>query len=178
MRLFAPQLIVTLAVGFYSLLAQAVDSTITITGKVTANPCTVSTVLASGQTVDLGTQGRVRLQQASDLGEWKSFALNLTNCPLITKQATVTFSGKPDGTNATLFANTAPTAVAASGIAVQMAKDTDHSALLSAGSTMTVDIDSLTRTATFPLAARMYASTGEVQAGQVSSSVLVNFTYQ
>lgn len=156
--------------------AEAAD--VTITGKVIAASCTVSPVLAGAQMVDLGTLGRTQFQNASDGGGWKSFSLNLSNCPASTTQTTVTFTGTPDGTNATLFANTEPVATAAANMAVQMAKDADHSAVLSTGSTMTVNVDTLTGTATFPLAARLYTPTGGAQAGQVSSSVLVNFTYQ
>lgn len=151
---------------------------VTITGKVIAASCTVSPVLAGAQEVNLGTLGRTHFQNANDAGDWKSFALNLTNCPAGTSQTTVTFTGTPDGTNATLFANTEPVASAAPYMAVQMAKDADHSAVLSTGSTMTVNVDTLTGTATFPLAARMVTPSGGAQAGQVSSSVLVNFTYQ
>lgn len=151
---------------------------VNITGNVTAAACTVSPALTGGQTVDLGTLGRTQFQHAGDTGNWKSFTLNLTNCPGGTSKSTVTFTGTADGTDGTLFANTETAATAAPNIAIQMAKDTDHSAILSNSSTMTVDIDSLTSTATFPLAARLYTPSGGVQAGQVSSSVLVNFTYQ
>lgn len=151
---------------------------VTITGRVMAASCTVSPVLAGGQEVDLGTLGRTRLQNAGEAGDWKSFSLNLSNCPAGTGQSTVTFTGTPEGAGGMLFANTEPAATAASNIAVQIAKDTDHNAVLSNGSVMTVNVDTLTRTATFPLAARLYTPSGGVQAGQVSSSVLVNFTYQ
>lgn len=156
--------------------AQATD--VNISGQVIASSCTVSPVLAAGQTIDLGTLGRTHFQFANDAGTWTSFALNLTNCPAGTSQTTVTFTGTPDGTNATLFANTEPALTAAPYMAVQMAKDADHTAVLSTGSVMTVAVDALTGTATFPLAARLYTPTGGAQAGQVSSSVLVNFTYQ
>lgn len=151
---------------------------VTITGKVIASSCTVSPVLVAGQEVNLGTLGRTKFQFANDTGDWKSFSLNLTNCPAGTSQTTVTFTGTPDGNDATLFANTEPAATAASNMAVQMVKDADHSAVLSTGSTMTVNVDTLTGTATFPLAARMYTPSGGAQAGNVTSSVLVNFTYQ
>ena len=156
--------------------AEAAD--IAVTGKVIASSCTVNAILADKQDVDLGTLGRVQFQHANATGDWKSFSLNLTNCPAGTSQTTVTFTGTPDGTDTTLFANTESVATAAPNIAVQMAKDADHSAVLSNASTMTVNVDTVTGTATFPLAARLYTPSGYVQAGQVSSSVLVNFTYQ
>lgn len=151
---------------------------VTVTGKVIAASCTISPVLAGGQEVNLGTLGRTRFQNANETGDWQSFSLNLTNCPSGTNQATVTFTGTPDGTNTTLFANTEPVATAAPNMAVQMAKGADHNTVLSTGSTMTVNVNTLTGTATFPLAARLYTPSGSVQPGQVSGSVLVNFTYQ
>lgn len=157
---------------------QALAADVTITGKVTAAACTVNPVLVAGQTVDLGTLGRTRFQNANDAGDWKSFNLTLTNCPAGTTSSTVTFTGTPAGTGGTLFANTEAAATAATNMAVQMAKDADHNAVLSNGSTMSATVDTTAGTATFPLAARLYTPTGSVQAGQVSSSVLVNFTYQ
>ena len=151
---------------------------VAVTGKVIAASCTVSPVLAGAQEVNLGTRGRSQFQFANDAGDWKSFSLNLSNCPAGTSQTKVTFTGTPDGTNATLFANTEPVATAAANMAVQMAKGGDHSAILSTNSIMTVAVDTLTGTATFPLAARMYTPSGGAQAGNVTSSVLVNFTYQ
>lgn len=156
--------------------AQAAD--VTVTGKVTTAACTVNPILVGGQAIDLGTLGRTRFQNANDAGDWTSFTLNLTDCPAGTRQSTVTFTGTPDSIDTTLFANTEPLATAALSMAVQMAKEVDHSAVLSSGSTMTVTVDTLAGTATFPLAARLYTPSGGVQAGQVSSSVLVNFTYQ
>lgn len=175
-RVFLLNMLLTALAVLPGTKVEAAD--VTVTGKVIASSCTVSPVLAGGQEVNLGTLGRVQFQHANDTGDWKSFSLNLTHCPAGTSQTTVTFTGTPDGTNAALFANTEPAATAAPNIAVQMAKDADHSAVLSTGSSMTVNVDTLTGTATFPLAARLYTPSGGVQAGQVSSSVLVNFTYQ
>lgn len=156
--------------------AKAAD--VTITGRIIAASCTVSPMLAGGQEVNLGTLGRTQFQNAGGTGDWKSFSLNLTNCPVGTSQSTVTFSGTPTGPGGSLFANTEPVSSAAANMAIQMAKDADHSAVLSNGTSMTVDVDDVTRTATFPLAARLYTDVGNVGAGRVSSSVLVNFTYQ
>ncbi|WP_431224007.1 fimbrial protein [Serratia sp. L9] len=149
-----------------------------ITGKVTAASCTVSHVLVGGQGVNLGTLGRTQFQHANDTGDWKNFSLDLTNCPTGTSQVTAVFTGTASGPGGTLFANTEPVATAASNMAVQMAKDTNPGSVLSNGSTMTANVDRTTGIATFPLMARLYTPLGSVQAGQVSSSVLVNFTYQ
>ncbi|WP_337262917.1 MULTISPECIES: fimbrial protein [unclassified Serratia (in: enterobacteria)] len=156
---------------------QAADTTITVSGKVVAAACTVESGLINGQTVDLGVFGRTKLQAPGTAGDWRSFSLKLTNCPPGTNKSTVTFSGTPDSHNAELFANTEPLASAAANVAVQIAKDSDRSAVLSNNSMMTVDVDGA-RNATFPLAARLYTPLGNTQAGNVASIVLVNFTYQ
>lgn len=156
--------------------AQAAD--VTLTGKVVAASCTVNSGLVSGQEVNLGTLGRTRFQGAGDTGDWQSFALNLANCPAGTTKVTTTFTGTPDSNDATLFANSEPVATAASYIGIQMAQDANRGTILSNNSTMTVDVDLSTHSAVFPLAARMLTPTGGVQAGRVSGSVLVNFTYQ
>lgn len=173
-RVFALNLLLSAIVVLPSTQAEAAD--VTITGKLIAASCTVNPVLAGAQEVNLGTLGRTNFQNADDKGEWKSFSLTLTNCPAGTSQSTVTFTGTADATNATLFANTEPVATAAPYMAVQIAKNADRSDLLSNSSSMTVSVDS-DRSATFPLAARLY-STGKAQPGKVSSTVLVNFTYQ
>lgn len=175
-RVFLLNMLLSALAVLPGMQAEAAD--VTITGKVTAAACTVSPALVGGQSVDLGTLGRTLFQNSGDAGNWKSFALNLTNCPSGTTKTTVTFTGTPNSSDATLFSNTEPLATAATNIAIQMAQDANHSTILSNGSTMTVDIDGLTNTATFPLAARMYTPSGSVGVGQVSSSVLVNFTYQ
>lgn len=150
---------------------------INVTGKVIAASCTVSPGLAGGQTVDLGTLGRTSLQHPGDAGDWRSFSLNLSNCPPGTSSSTVTFTGVPDSDDASLFANTEPALSSAQNVAVQMAKDSERNVVLSNASTFTVAVDS-SHNATFPLAARLFTPVGGVQAGAVASSVLVNFTYQ
>jgi minor fimbrial subunit len=157
---------------------KATAADVVITGRVTAASCTVSPILAGGQSVDLGTLGRISFQTAGDAGSWVPFVLSLTACPAGTSRTTVTFTGSPDSADPTLFANTEPAATAASHMAVQLAKDADRSVVLSDNSTMTVDIDGVSKTVTFPLAARLYTPSGGVAAGQITSTVLVSFIYQ
>ena len=156
--------------------AQAVD--FTISGKVVATPCSVETNLASGKSIDLGTLGRTRFQAAGNAGDWQDFVLNLTGCPIGTSQVTTTFTGTPDSNDATLFANTEPAVTAATNIAIQMAQAGNTRSVLSNNSSMTINVDNTTRSAVFPLAARMYTPTGGTQAGLVSGTVLISFTYQ
>lgn len=156
---------------------EAVD--LNLHGNVIAAACTVSMTLAQGQSVSLGELGRSKFQRSGDADpNWHNFSLDLTLCPAGTTRSTVTFTGTPDGVDATLFANTASSGAAATNIAVQLSKQSDNTAILSDGSTMTVNVNTGAGTATFPLAARMKTPTGDVGAGIVNSTVLVDFTYQ
>jgi minor fimbrial subunit len=150
---------------------------ISVTGKVVAGSCTVGVALTSGQLVNLGSLGRTQLLSAGSASEWKSFTLNLSNCPSEITKSSVTFTGTPDNNDMTLFANGAPSPTAATGVAVQMASDNDHNVILSNNSTLTANVDG-SQNITFPLAARLYTPTGGVRPGDITSTVLVNFTYQ
>lgn len=177
-RVFVLNILLSAITVLLGTMVEAVGADIKVTGKVIASSCTVNTVLAGGQEIDLGTLGRTRFQHANDAGDWKSFTLNLTDCPPGTTLIKATYTGTQDGVDATLFANTEPAITAAAHMAVQMAKDADRSAVLSSGSTMTANVDTLTGNATFKLAARMYTPSGRAYAGRVSSNVLVSFEYK
>lgn len=162
--------------GLVSTFAEAAD--LHITGRVIAASCTINGFSGGGQNINLGDLGRSQLQNSNHGGGWTSFTLTLSNCPTGTNQASVTFTGIPDSRDPSLYANTEQAETAATGVSIQLVKDNDHSIILSSASTMSVDVDDITRTASFPLAARLYTLQGGVQAGRVSSSVIVNFTYQ
>ena len=156
--------------------AEAAD--VNISGKVIAAACTVSSSLAAGQAVPLGTLGSTSFQSSGDADPtWHPFTLDLTNCPAGTTTSTATFSGTPDVTDDQLFANTEPAASAATNIAVEV-KQSNNSSIVHNGSTMTIEVNATARTASFPLEARMKTPLGNVQAGNVSSTMLVDFTYQ
>lgn len=159
-----------------SLMASPI--TLNVTGNVIAAACTVDTTLAGGQQVQLGDVGRTKLQNVGEAGPWKSFSLQLINCPTGTSFSTATFTGTADSSDTTLFANTEPATTAAAQVAVQMADDNNRGTVISNNGSMTVSVDSTAKTAIFPLAARLYTPTGGVQPGSVSATVLVNFTYQ
>ncbi len=179
MKYAKPAALFAAAVLTLSLSAAAqADATLNFTGRLVAPACTVGSTLADGQSVNLGTTGRTQLQQANQAGEWKEFNLELTNCPTGITKSTVTFTGTPDTVNATLFANTEAGDAAATHVAVQMAEQGNLSNVLSNGSSLEKSVDTTAKTVTFPLAARLYTPDGGARAGQVSATVLVNFTYQ
>lgn len=168
-----------LAVLALTLLAQVKAVNLDIIGLVVAAPCTVSPVLEAGQSVSLGSLSSSKFKNPGDADTtWHNFSLELTNCPGGTTQSTVTFSGTADANDATLFANTEPPASAAPNMAVQVSQQSNNSVIVSNGSTMTVNVNTQNGTASFPLAARMKTPKGNTQAGNVTSTMLVSFTYQ
>ena len=171
-----------LALSFTALLwtinVRADVVNVNITGLVIAPSCTINPVLVAGQPVSLGSPRSDTLQNSGDADPvWNNFTLELTHCPLATSSSTVTFTGTPDADDASLFANTEPVGSAASNVAIEISRQSDHSAIISNGSTLTERVATVTRTVSFPLAARIKTPTGNVTGGAVSASVLVDFTY-
>lgn len=162
----------------WTINARADVVNVNVTGLVIAPSCTINPLLVAGQPVSLGSPRSDTLQNSGDADPvWNNFTLELTHCPLATSSSTVTFTGTPDADDATLFANTEPVGSAASNAAIQVSRQSDHSTIISNGSTLTANVDTATRTVSFPLAARIKTPTGNVTGGGVSASVLVDFTY-
>ncbi|HBT4792456.1 TPA: type 1 fimbrial protein [Klebsiella quasipneumoniae subsp. similipneumoniae] len=153
--------------------------TLNISGKILTGTCTVSPVLIAGQQVPLGSLERSKFKSpgAAD-PNWHNFSLELTNCSAGITTSTVTFSGAEDSNDRLLFANTEPELSAAKNMAVQISRQDNNNEILSNGSSMTVNVNNQNGTASFPLAARMITPVGNATAGEVSSLVLVTFTYQ
>lgn len=153
-----------------SLSAQALD--INISGIVVASPCTVDTASVS-QDVDFGTVRNTDLKEAGSSSSWKSFSVNLKNCPISTSKAEVTFNGNPASEDATLYAN----AGSASHVAVQMATDGDKTKILGNGTNLIVNIDAQHQ-AQYLLAGRLVSLAGNTGSGTFSSIIQMSFTYQ
>ncbi|ELY3731077.1 type 1 fimbrial protein [Cronobacter sakazakii] len=148
------------------------NSIITMQGTVVPSACTVDTDTADKQ-VDLGSFYRSQLINAGQGGDWHDFSLLLKQCPEGTHSATVTFNGTPDSDDATAFKNSGE----ANSVALRLAS-ADHYTTYSNGSTMEALIDDSTRTATFPLAARIFTPKGNAGSGSFNSVINVDFTYE
>lgn len=166
-------------IGFlFASSAQADSVTLNLSARIQAAPCTVNPVLVAGQPVSLGSLDRGGFQNSGDADPtWHAFSLDLTNCSAATQKVTATFSGTADSNDAALFANSA-TVAPATNMAVEVSKQNDNGVIISNGSTLTVNVDTPTGTASFPLAARMKTPIGNVQGGKVSAVMVVDFTYQ
>ncbi|MBF7978833.1 fimbrial protein [Rahnella laticis] len=170
MRRLLKQTVLILMAGAMSHAAQALD--LNISGTVIASPCTVDTSSVS-KDVDFGTVRSTDLKDAGSASDWKSFSVNLINCPVSTTKAQVTFTGNPAQEDATMYDN----AGTASNVAVQMATYADKSNILGNGTSMTVNIDAQHQ-ATYLLAGRLVSINGNTGPGTFNSVVQLNFTYQ
>ncbi|HID8743616.1 TPA: fimbrial protein [Enterobacter mori] len=148
------------------------DASLTLTGNVVASPCTVDTDTVN-KTVDLGTLQRRDLQTAGEGGEWQDFDLLLTNCPAGTTKVTATVSGTPDTQDATAWKNSGTSGNMALRIA-----NRDRSQTVAPGDSLAQNVNISTRSASFPLSARMFTPLGSATAGTFQSVMNVDFTWQ
>lgn len=112
-----------------------------VKGNIYYLPCDVSTD-TKYQEVNFGTLLNIDFQTAGTASEWKTFSLNVENCPVGTTKATVKFDGVTDGDDATHFANMAASD-AAQNIALQIT-NTDHSTTYKNQDRMTIAINGST----------------------------------
>ena len=147
---------------------QAADVTITINGQVVAEPCTITTTTAN---VSLGTLSTSNLQSAGSVSDWKTVALELTDCPVGTSSVTATFTGTSDSTG-TYFLNQGT----AGNIAVQLADSSGNN--ITNGGTLTSAVSDSTLATTFNLEVRAVSSAGSATQGSIQSVVDVTYTWQ
>ena len=148
------------------------DASLTLSGKVVASPCTVDTDTVN-KTVELGSLQRRDLQTAGEGGEWQDFDLLLTNCPAGTTKVTATVSGMPDPQDATAWKNSGTSTNMALRIASR-----DRSQAFAPGGSLDQNVNISTRSASFPLSARMFTPQGSATAGTFQSIMNVEFTWQ
>ncbi|MCK7410046.1 type 1 fimbrial protein [Enterobacter bugandensis] len=148
------------------------DASLTLSGQVVASPCTVDTDTVN-KTVDLGALQRRDLQTAGEGGEWQDFDLLLTNCPAGTTKVTATVSGTPDPQDATAWKNSGTSGNTALRIA-----NRDRSQTVAPGDSLTQNVNISSRSASFPLSARMFTPQGNATAGTFQSVMNVDFTWQ
>lgn len=146
-----------------------------VKGNIYFLPCDVSTD-TKYQEVNFGSLPNIDFQTAGNASEWKTFNLNVENCPAGTTKAMVKFDGVTDSDDATHFANMAASD-AAQNIALQIT-NADHSTTYKNQDQMTIAINSSTGMGVFPLAARLYSTQGSATVGNFESVVQLTFTYQ
>ncbi|WP_421512492.1 fimbrial protein (plasmid) [Enterobacter sp. JS8-1] len=148
------------------------DALLTLNGNVVASPCTVDTDTVN-KTVDLGAAQRRDLQTAGEGAEWQDFGLLLTNCPPGTTKVTASLSGTADTQDATAWKNSGTSGNMALRIA-----SSDHATVYALGYILEQNVDISTRSAHFPMSARMFTPQGNATAGTFRSVINVDFTWQ
>lgn len=161
---------VPLLLGLTASFAHAADATITVNGRVVAKPCTIST---KDVMIDFGTLYAYNFTSAQSASQWKSFDLQLTNCPVGTSQVTASFSGTPSSTD--YYANQA-TQDAATNIQIEL-QDTAGT-ILKNGSNKKVTVNDNDKSATIPLQVRLISLNGGATQGTVQSVITVTYQYQ
>lgn len=145
---------------------RSADITITVNGKVVAKPCTVSTTNAS---VDLGDLYTFSLVSAGSASAWRTTALELSNCPVGTSRVVATFSGAADSTGYYKNQGTAGN--------IQLELQDDSGNTLNNGARKTVQVDSSSQSARFPLQVRALSINGGATQGTIQAAISVTYTY-
>ncbi|AUU86082.1 type 1 fimbrial protein [Leclercia sp. LSNIH1] len=147
---------------------------INVTGKVIATPCKTLNGGSSTLNVDLGQSiAATSLEAAGSGSPITMFDLPVTDCPASTTNVKVTFTGTPDQTDATRWANNA--AQPAANTAVELSQQTTGT-ILSNNSSLIGAVEG--GSTTFKLQARVYSKAGTVMPGDVSSAIVASFEYQ
>ncbi|MCN2096152.1 S-fimbrial adhesin minor subunit SfaS [Escherichia coli] len=143
--------------------AQAVDTTITVTGNVLQRTCNVP----GNVDVSLGNLYVSDFPDAGSGSPWVDFDLSLTGCQNM-NTVRATFSGTADGQ--TYYANTGN----AGGIKIEIQDRDGSNASYHNGMFKTLNVKN--NNATFNLKARA-VSKGRVTPGNISSVITVTYTY-
>ncbi|EFE96717.1 fimbrial protein BcfE [Serratia odorifera] len=165
-------LIIVALLGYACLLyGAAMAAEINISGVVVANTCMVD---AASLDVDLGDVPLAALQSAGAAGPLKEFALKVINCPVSFNGRSVyaRFKGTADPDSPRLYINNGT----ATGVAVELMTEAGGVLLRPSGVTYYAG-NIKNQQASWPLSARMVASTGNAMPGSVKAVALVNFVY-
>ncbi|MCN4579393.1 S-fimbrial adhesin minor subunit SfaS [Escherichia coli] len=157
---------IILATGLINCIAfsaQAVDTTITVTGNVLQRTCNVP----ENVDVSLGNLYVSDFPNAGSGSPWVNFDLSLTGCQNM-NTVRATFSGTADGQ--TYYANTGN----AGGIKIEIQDRDGSNASYHNGMFKTLNVQN--NNATFNLKARA-VSKGQVTPGNISSVITVTYTY-
>lgn len=147
---------------------------INVTGNIIASPCEVSSdSITKTIALDGGNGFQSKdLQTAGAATDWVTFTINLTNCPVGTTQAIVTFNGAPDSDHPEdMYSNSGT----AQNVAVQLQGTGGHQF----GNGKTFTNNALANGGfIYNLRSRAYTNKGGVTPGTIQAVVTANFTYQ
>ena len=156
--------------------AIAESTTINIDGNVIASPCEVSSdSITKAVALDGGNGFQAKeLQSAGATSDWVTFDINLTNCPVTTSKAIITFSGTPDSDHPEdMYANSGT----AENVAVQLEGTGGQQFGNGKSYTYTLTVGEVNYPV-YHLRSRVYTEHGGVTPGTIQAVVTANFTYQ
>ncbi|WP_101505907.1 fimbrial protein [Erwinia sp. B116] len=167
------RMLAVLMSGCCTLAAYAVDTSITVNGKVIASAC--QTGVGAVYNIDLGQNHKESdLASAGSATGYVAQDVVLSNCPGGTNTIKAAFSGTADSLNPTMYANKNGTGYA-TGVAVQLQ---NAIASTDVGNLATMSVNkNVSNQAIFPLRARLYSKNGGAKTGAVEVSVIMNLTY-
>lgn len=169
MRVFATlSAVMIMGASFFTLA----DTALNISGNVVASPCTIDTDTVNKQ-VEFSPLQRMDLINAGASGEWQDFSLLVNNCPAGTNQVTVKYLGVPDTQDASAWMNSG----SATNVALRVT-NADHSVTVRQGNTQHIAVNTSTKSATFPLSAKIFTPLGNAGAGTFAAVINLEFTWQ
>ncbi|AJR00393.1 fimbrial protein [Hafnia alvei] len=159
--------------------ANAVDGTITFTGNITADSCTVAVNGgASSATVDLGNVSTSDFTTVGDVSTVKDFTLNLTACSAGVTNVSVVFDGQGDTADSTTFKNNDSGANAANGVGVRLYNNGGGSTAQIAPHGVSAVYVPVGGAVDIPFSARMASTADAVKAGTLTATADYTINYQ
>ncbi|EFN9723663.1 type 1 fimbrial protein [Escherichia coli] len=163
---------IILATGLINCIAfsaQAVDSTITITGNVRERTCTVPSI-----SVNLGDMYTSDFSGSNAASAWHDAVLTLTNCQYVSR-VQATFNGASDTSNPEFFKNSATGLSAATGLAIKLEDKDNQGINFRPGALKTVNVSG--NTARFNMRVQAIKTGASVTPGIIQSVITVTYTY-
>ncbi|WP_272582544.1 fimbrial protein [Providencia sp. PROV257] len=112
------------------------------------------------------------ISNAQQVSGWEPFSIELINCPSYIKNVKLIFNGTPDTTNPDYFLNTG----SSKSTALEL-HDVENNMSITNGRIITKSVNPNTRSAIYPLSARVVGYGGIVNTGSFQSRVMFSINY-
>lgn len=157
------------------------QNTITFTGKIYDEACSVQVNGDTDASVALGNYSAERIAKAGDTTDYVPFTLSLVDCPAagtgVPTQAMFRFNGQTDTSNSTYFANSSAGDTGAKGVSVEL-QDASRAAVTNNTDTTPVNLPADGSKADFTFYAAMVNNGATVVGGDVNSQVTYTVSYK
>lgn len=151
---------------FYSAFTIASTVNINIYGTVTVSPCEIEN---KNYLIDF-KKVNLRDLKNNQNTDWINFSIKLKNCPISTQKATMTIAGTADPNNGNYFVNNGT----AKNIALNLV---ENKTIIKNGSKLEAIINSQTKMAEYPLAARLIKTADGISTGTFKSHLEFTLIY-